>query len=198
MNITILFTGLNKNHYMYLSKMVFNTYLKKKKLNILEFGFGSGLNCLLTILETKQTALYYHSIEAYPINKQTVKEFYDHLQSNYKDTYMTLMESSWNIPVDLNENTTIFKEKNYFQKSSFQPTFDCIYFDAFSPRKQPECWTKTIFTICNNALQENGILVTYCAKGTVKRTLKECGFFVETCKGPPGKREMVRAKKQKI
>ncbi|NNK28682.1 MAG: SAM-dependent methyltransferase, partial [Flavobacteriaceae bacterium] len=71
--------------------------------------------------------------------------------------------------------------------------FDLIYFDAFGPRVQPELWTKEIFKKMFLALKHNGVLVTYSAKGSVRRNMLEVGFAVERLPGPPGKREMLRA-----
>ena len=79
----------------------------------------------------------------------------------------------------------------------FQNTFDLVYYDAFAPRVQPELWTEEIFSKVFSAMNVGAILVTYCAKGYVKRNLKAVGFKVESLEGPPGKREMTRAKKTK-
>ena len=74
-------------------------------------------------------------------------------------------------------------------------SYDLIYFDAFGPDKQPEMWTTEIFERIASVTKKNGILVTYSAKGEVKRTLKACGFDVTLLPGPPGKRQMIRAVK---
>ena len=83
--------------------------------------------------------------------------------------------------------------KKKFQDLNFESQFDIIYFDAFAPGSQPELWEGDVMQIMHNALVKGGILVTYCAKGDVKRTLKAIGFEVEKLLGPPGKREMTRA-----
>jgi len=44
-------------------------------------------------------------------------------------------------------------------------------------------------------MRSQGILVTYSAKGSVRRALLQVGFSVERLPGPPGKREMLRATK---
>ena len=85
--------------------------------------------------------------------------------------------------------------KSTLQDFNLKKKFDIIYFDAFAPEKQPEMWTKEVFEKCYKILDSEGFLVTYCAKGVVKRTLKSVGFEIENLKGPPGKREMIRANK---
>jgi tRNA U34 5-methylaminomethyl-2-thiouridine-forming methyltransferase MnmC len=87
------------------------------------------------------------------------------------------------------------KINNTLQQIIFDDTYNLIYFDAFGPRVQPEMWTEELFAKLYAATLPNGCLVTYCAKGEVKRTLKKVGFIVKTLQGPPGKREMVRAVK---
>ena len=87
------------------------------------------------------------------------------------------------------------KKQSRFEELCYQNAFDVIYFDAFAPNAQPELWEEEILQIMYNALKENGVLTTYCAKGVVKRCLKGVGFMIESLKGPPGKREMTRAVK---
>lgn len=74
-------------------------------------------------------------------------------------------------------------------------SIDLIYYDAFGPQVEPEMWTSAIFRNMFDCLSDHGMLVTYCARGSVKRMLKECGFVLEHPPGPPGKREMTRARK---
>jgi tRNA U34 5-methylaminomethyl-2-thiouridine-forming methyltransferase MnmC len=85
------------------------------------------------------------------------------------------------------------KEEKKFQEIRNQNEFDLIYFDAFAPSAQPELWTEDVFKNMFNALKPSGALVTYCAKGQVKRNMKAVGFEIERLPGPPGKREMTRA-----
>ena len=80
-----------------------------------------------------------------------------------------------------------------FQDDDFA---DLIYFDAFGARVQPELWTETIFKKMYDALKDKGIIVTYAAKGSVRRAMQAVGFKVERLPGPPGKREMLRGTKQ--
>tara|TARA_A100001015_G_scaffold236198_1_gene268293 strand:+ start:547 stop:1200 length:654 start_codon:yes stop_codon:yes gene_type:complete len=171
----------------------FNQFKHLKNLAILEIGFGTGFNCLLTLLANTTKHIYYHGIEAYPIDTATHKIFKNHLHPNEQLLYESVSSTPWNTPSVISENITLLKEHTTFQTMNLKKTYDLIYFDAFSPRKQPECWTIEILTACYHALKPQGKLVTYCAKGSIKRSLKKSGFLVETLQGPPGKREMVRA-----
>lgn len=169
-------------------------------LNILEMGFGSGLNTILTYIETQKLNLEinYHTVEAFPINLN------DATQLNYSDkfsetdliTFKKLHECSWNHSHELNAAFTLTKHNCTLQDFNINKQFDIIYFDAFSPIQQPELWTEEVFTKMHNLLKSGGVLVTYCAQGQMKRNLKASGFVIKALPGFFGKREMTLAIKQ--
>ncbi len=170
----------------------------KDEIQILEIGFGTGLNALLTGIESRNhtTSIQYTSIEKYPISP----EFINHLNfctlldnPNCRDLFMKIHGSEWEKMTNIEHNFFLNKIKSDFKEIKFIDTFDLIYFDAFAPSAQPELWTEEIFRIMYNALKKNGVLVTYCAKGIVKRTMKSVGFDVIALPGPIGKREMTKA-----
>jgi tRNA U34 5-methylaminomethyl-2-thiouridine-forming methyltransferase MnmC len=105
-------------------------------------------------------------------------------------------EQHWETPIKLNSNFTLIKRQQFFQEITDANTFDLIYFDAFGARVQPDLWTETIFSKMYQALKPLGVLVTYSAKGSVRRAMQGVGFEVERLPGPPGKREMLRASKR--
>jgi len=171
----------------------------KKKVNILEVGFGTGLNALLTLQKTKQQNLniFYNSLEPHPLEKQEyIKLNFAVLLNCPQEDFINLHKSGWGKEIKLSENFTLYKTEESVRNFETEKKFDIIYFDAFAPEKQTEMWTKTVFEKMYFLLKENGFLVTYCAKGVVKRTLKSVGLEVETLEGPPGKREMIRANKK--
>tara|TARA_Y100000385_G_C12889624_1_gene549396 strand:- start:143 stop:820 length:678 start_codon:yes stop_codon:yes gene_type:complete len=171
------------------------------QVNILEIGFGTGLNALLTLDYSNKNNLKvnYHTIEPYPIQDEKTwssLNYCELLNNNLNDQFKTLHKSSWN-----HENliTSLFSFYKYCStvESSFlkKDFYDVIYFDAFSPRSQPELWDESILEKMYLVLKKNGFLVTYCSKGIVKRKLKKIGFVIDSLPGPPGKREMTFAKK---
>lgn len=167
-------------------------------LNILEIGLGTGLNALLTFIETEQSAknIYYSAIEAYPVSIDLINQLnYVELLNAQKNqpVFNAIHTCEWGEPVALSNHFTINKINNKLQEIVFENKYNLIYFDAFGPRVQPEMWREEIFAKLFVAMEPGGCLVTYCAKGEVKRTLKKVGFIVESLQGPPGKREMVRA-----
>jgi tRNA U34 5-methylaminomethyl-2-thiouridine-forming methyltransferase MnmC len=85
------------------------------------------------------------------------------------------------------------KRQQLFEDIDDENRFDLIYFDAFGARVQPELWNELIFKKMYDSLRINGVLVTYSAKGSVRRAMQSVGFKVERLEGPPGKREMLRA-----
>lgn len=171
------------------------------KINILEIGLGTGLNALLSILETKKLPLTinYTCIEPFPIDIELAKQL-NYLEllnenGNYNSIFNNIHNCDWEKDIAISKNFNLHKIKNKLQEVSFTKTFDLVYFDAFGPPTQPEMWTEEIFQKIYTATNLKGILVTYCAKGVVKRTLKKVGFTVETLPGPARKREMLRALK---
>lgn len=175
----------------------------KKDISILEIGFGSGLNALMTALEATKRNLnvQYTAVEAFSVPVEMARQLNFHEQlkdENTQSTHLKIHESDWEIPVEINESFTLTKLEKRFQDLDFQNEFDVIYFDAFAPSSQPELWEEEVMQIMYNALKAEGVLTTYCAKGSFKRTLKAVGFQVEKLKGPPGKREMTRAVKSEL
>jgi len=105
--------------------------------------------------------------------------------------------NEWNVPLSLSQNFTLTKIQSTFEAVKAKDAYDLIYYDAFGARVQPELWTVQMFQKMQNALKPGGMLVTYCAKGSVRRALLDVGLEVERLIGPPGKREMLRASKKK-
>ena len=173
----------------------------KDKITILEIGFGTGLNSFITYLEAQKSNLIidYVGIEAYPVKGEEIEKlnYVDELQAKAFAEDFSLMHSlSWNIKHDLNTIFSLTKREQFFDKIEDEDAFNLIYFDAFGARVQPDLWTVKIFKKMYNALKSTGILVTYSAKGSVRRAMQEVGFEVERLPGPPGKREMLRGIKK--
>ena len=169
-------------------------------ISILEIGFGTGLNAFITFLESTRLRLsiHYVGIEAYPVSSDEVLllNYVSELNAeNEISTFEKMHKSNWEEAIALREDFSLTKRKQFFDAINETDKFDLIYFDAFGYNSQPELWSTAIFQKMYNALKINGILVTYAARGVVKRSMKEVGFTVEKLEGPPGKREMFRAKK---
>ena len=183
-------------------KMGLNNYLEKFKnhnqLNILEIGFGTGLNCILTLIEHlkyENIIFKYSAIEPFPLSLTNLNSLDFKLSNFHLGLFKKIHESPFEKENKISNNFIISKYK--LTLTDFKPNYlyDLIYFDAFAPRKQPELWNLEVFNKLFNLTSINGTLVTYCAKGQVRRDLQSAGFNVERLKGPPGKREMLRANK---
>lgn len=177
------------------------TLYKDESVSILEIGFGTGLNAFITFLEAKKVnqQILYTGIEAYPIGADEVLKmnYVSELQATDESEIFKLMhDSPWEMNIPISDNFILMKNKLFFDAIPYQGTFDLIYFDAFGFRVQPELWTVEIFKIMFKALKKQGVLVTYAARGIIKRNMIEAGFTVEKLAGPPGKREMMRAFKE--
>lgn len=173
----------------------------KKSVKILEMGFGTGLNAILTAdyASKEQISISYDTLEAYPLEASIVSKlnYPDLLQDNsLKEQFSALHSSPWNEEVIINLHFTLHKVHQKIEDFSLENQYyDIVFFDAFAPNKQAELWTSAILEKCYKSLKARGIFVTYCAKGQLKRDLKSIGLEVQTLTGPPGKKEMVRAVK---
>ena len=166
---------------------------KHQPLRILEMGFGTGLNMLLTLFAAQKQGreVDYTGVEAYP------PEFNEISQLNYSscipeltdEIFSAVHKQEWNVPVRIDEHFQLTKLRCRFEALELGDSFDLIYF------VQPELWTEDIFQKMYDALNPEGVLVTYSSKGSVKRCLVDIGFEIERLKGPPGKRHMLRATK---
>lgn len=173
---------------------------ENKTIAILEIGFGTGLNAFITFLEAKQKhqTIDYVGVEAYPVSPDEIlsMNYVAELNAdNEKAVFKKMHESNWEEKVFYDEIFSLTKRKQFFDEIDDFEKFDLIYFDAFGYRVQPELWSTEIFRKMHTALKTNGVLVTYAARGVVKRSMIEVGFTVEKLEGPPGKREMFRATK---
>ena len=174
------------------------------EINILELGFGTGLNVLVTIDEFLKTdknhIINYYTLEKYPINEQEVQvldygTFFNKIET--QESYQKIHESNWNETVEIVPNFFLTKYHcDFFNLKNLDlPKIDLVYYDCFGARVQPDLWEKPIFEMVANTMKSGGLLTTYSSKGSVRRVLIELGFEVEKKAGPPGKREMLNAKK---
>lgn len=171
-----------------------------QKVSVLEIGFGTGLNAFITYLEAKELGqiIDYVGVEAFPISEKEL------LAMNYpeelnaldsKKIFDEMHTANWEKKNNLTEIFALTKRKQFFEQINDIEKFDLIYFDAFGYRVQPELWSLAVFERMYKSLKPDSVLVTYAARGVIKRNMIEAGFTVEKLAGPPGKREMFRARK---
>jgi tRNA U34 5-methylaminomethyl-2-thiouridine-forming methyltransferase MnmC len=185
-----------------LDSAAFSTQKENEVLRILEIGFGTGLNALLTMLEAdkRKVSVDYTTIELYPVPIETIKglNYTDQLGFEYcYGPYHSLHLIRWNEKHPVRSNFSFQKiNQSLIDWQPATNNYQLIYFDAFAPDKQPEMWTADIFRKMYEALAPGGILVTYCSKTSVQRAMKEAGLAIEKLPGAKGKREMIRAHKK--
>jgi tRNA U34 5-methylaminomethyl-2-thiouridine-forming methyltransferase MnmC len=170
----------------------------KKTISILEIGFGTGLNALLTAIESQkhEVATAYTTLETYPLPATVFEKLnYSGEHAVLQKLLMDLHHAVWEQSTFIHPFFSITKHEVPVQRFTPGEKFDLIYYDAFGPPAQPEMWTPEIFIALYDMMHPGGCLVTYCAKGQVRRDLQHAGFMVERLPGPPGKREMLRASK---
>lgn len=166
-------------------------------IKIYEVGFGTGLNAFLTAsyLQTTTIKVEYYASEAYPLSLEEVEmlNYTEQMEEHQKELFLKLHTAPWNEKAEISNQFTLIKKQEFLESRTLIGSLDLIYFDAFAPSAQPELWTEDIFSNLLHDISDKGILVTYCAKGSVKRAMKSAGWKIESIPGPPGKREMTRA-----
>ncbi|HLP04737.1 MAG TPA: tRNA (5-methylaminomethyl-2-thiouridine)(34)-methyltransferase MnmD [Paludibacter sp.] len=168
----------------------------KQEIRVLEVGFGTGLNAFLTMLEaeTSRKTIRYTAFEKFPVEleKAIQLNYPEMIAPGKQDYFNRLHRAEWNVPVGLTPFLTIEKMEVDFTATAINGKYDVVYFDAFSPEKQPEMWSGQLFERLFSSCNPGAVLTTYCAKGMVRRAMQAAGFRVERLPGPPGKREILR------
>ena len=185
--------SINESYHVFINSGL--RQVKSDVVSILEIGFGTGLNCFITYLEAEKE-IDYVGVEAYPVTSEEVEKmnFISVLDAEKdKASFEKIHNVTWEEKHQISNKFSLTKRKQFFEDIDDKNAFNLIYFDAFGARVQPQLWTVEIFRKMFDSLKENGILVTYSAKGSVRRAMQEVGFTVERLPGPPGKREMLRA-----
>lgn len=195
--------AVQESRHVFIEAGLFYKAIEKKELSVLDIGFGTGLNAFLTFLEAERLVLKvdYTAVEAYPVSLEMAAalDFPMILKaSDHAPAFEEMHRSCWATKVYLRPHFVLEKIQATFESLDFIPRFDVVYYDAFAPATQPVLWEVPMMQKMYDALLPDGILVTYCAKGSFKRALKLAGFQVESLKGPPGKREMTRAHKSGV
>ena len=170
--------------------------IQKSNIRVFEMGFGTGLNALLTFLNMPvDVSCYYYSVETKPLSKEIIDVLNYADDEISKEVFKNIHMADWGHDFELTNHFILRKQMSdiYQIKANEIEQFDVVYYDAFAPHVQPELWNRDILTKAYNLLNKKGILVTYCAQGQFKRTLKDIGFEVVPLPGPPGKREMTKA-----
>ena len=174
--------------------------MDQKEITVFEMGFGTGLNAFLSLLEAEKVGVKvkYSGIEAFPVVVEMALEmdYPGMVGGEFRELFELMHRSSWGEFHDLTNNFSFRKIHAKIEDHSTESDlYDIIYYDAFGPRAQQAMWEPVILQKMYDMLKPGGFLVTYCAKGQVKRDLRSLGFEVQALPGPPGKREMTRALK---
>lgn len=193
--------AITESRHVFLEHGLYPLATKHNSIRIFEMGFGTGLNAFLTYLfaiDHENLNIHYTAIEKWPLPEILYRalnypEILQVKESNKR--FLTLHQSSWNQAERLSENFLLEKIKADLTVWETQESFDLIYMDAFSPNDQAELWTEEVLHKFFRMLSCGGLMTTYCAKGSFKRSLRSIGFKVESVAGPMGKREMTLAYK---
>jgi len=192
-----VFGAINESKHVFI-EAGFN-FLNLPSIKIFEIGFGTGLNALLTYLESakKEITVEYTGIELYPVTQDVIQQlnYTQFLSDEAKKTFDQFLEVSWNKKIEISNHFHLTKIKADFNDYLFTEKYNLIFFDAFAPEKQPALWSHQNFTKIYEAMDTHGVLTTYSSKGLVKQNLRNVGFQLERLPGPEGKRHMLRAVK---
>jgi len=168
-------------------------------IQILEIGFGTGLNAYLSLVEAEKAhrQVLYHTLERFPVEEEQVKilNYPEQIDYDQKDLFYKIHQAEWEKLCRITDYFSIKKLEGDLRNFNFNEKYDLIYFDAFAPDIQPELWELDIFKKLYHCTNDDAIVVTYCSKGIVKRALRAAGFQVKRLPGPPGKHHILRATK---
>ena len=179
----------------------FQDRFQTNEVNILEVGFGTGLNAILSYkdLKKKKIKTWYDTIEPFPIGENIWKKlnYVEKLDfEGVRKIFNQLHNSPWGTKNELSEGYLFTKYKQKLEDIELLPNhYDMVYFDAFAPNKQPDIWQLDQLKKVVKSMKEEGVFVTYCAQGQFKRNLREAGLEIESLPGSFGKKEMVRGRK---
>ena len=191
------FGAVTESKHVFIEAGLKQALLKFDEINLLEIGFGTGLNAILTLEEKADKIIHYTAIEPFPLEDETISQLIDDgdKESSAK-IFRELHKTSWNEKHQITSNFFLTKIKSKIEETELTTShFNLVYFDAFGPDVQPDLWTYEIFRKISGSMVVGGIITTYSAKGEIRRNLQKAGFEVERIPGPPGKRHMTRGEK---
>lgn len=192
--------AVSESQHVFINSGLKQVIPDKKSIHILEIGFGTGLNTLLTLIELSGKNIFceYTGIELYPVPEEIYSLLnYPALLGIPDKIFHSLHQCSWNEKKNISDSFILHKIQTSAMGIQLNKSYyDLVYFDAFGPDKQPEMWSEEIFRKIFDSMKTGGILTTYSTKGSVKRILKASGFSIEKLQGPAGKREILRAVKE--
>ncbi|MBQ5874069.1 MAG: tRNA (5-methylaminomethyl-2-thiouridine)(34)-methyltransferase MnmD [Bacteroidales bacterium] len=169
----------------------------KPQINILEIGFGTGLNAIATLKNSNNRKIFYQTLELYPISLSVAEMLSYGKELLLEEEFIAMHKCEWNEIVDISSDFKIKKyETNACDYVLPEDFFDVVYFDAFSPEKDADLWSEDMMQKVYNACRKGAVLTTYCCKGEIKRRMKKVGFSITKLPGPKGKREILRAEKK--
>ena len=190
--------AVQESQHVYLEAGLLHYIQRKGKIppeeiQVLEFGLGTGLNAFLTVLEAEKQKLKirYTALEKFPLSPEVTNRL--NYSAADQSLFQRIHQSEWGNPVSITPYFTLQKWRVDFADFDFPDKYDVVYYDAFAPDKQPEVWSQALFDSLFSAMNQDGVLTTYCAKGSIRRMMQQAGFNVERIPGAAGKREMLRA-----
>ncbi len=191
--------AIQESSHVFIQNGLAKCVLNSSQIGILEVGFGTGLNALLSLLfNAKQASpklVYYNTIDPFPLDQMIIDKFAKQFSKENSKLFLELHRAVWNADIHISDNFVLRKEGIGIQDFNLNNDFDLVYYDAFGPEVQPELWEKEALKKSVDALKPNGIWVSYCAKGKVRRMLESFNMHMHRLEGPPGKREMLMGRK---
>jgi len=185
---------------------VMNRIQKRSTYNILEVGFGTGLNLLILLDNISRMDTYpeifYRSIEVFPlkIDQAVSLNYPEKLElSNAIEIlaciFRDLKPGINRIRVKKNVTVELFIGE-FNDMADPEIKFDQIFFDPFSPSVNSELWTEGTFRKLASWSSPDVLLSTYCAASSARAAMAATGWKIARAPGALGKREMTLASLQ--
>lgn len=190
--------AIEESEYVYIQSGL-QLFKEKQEVSILEVGFGTGANALLSERWGKENKveIEYSGLELFPLPAELLNElnYPEMLGGEALNVFKAIHAAPWGQMIAITSHFSLMKLEMDVLDLDRIDAFDLVFFDAFGPQTQPELWTTDVFQKVFNACKRGAVLVTYCAKGQVRRDLQSVGFSLERLPGPPAKRHILRAQK---
>ncbi len=186
--------AIQEARHVYISRGLDSCSTDASPLHLFEMGIGTGLNALLAFdwATRQQRKVVYYGIDNTVLPIAILNDLNYAQTLDLKPAFSAFHEAEWGIPHSLSQYFSFVKIEQHLEDYVHTVNYDCVFYDAFAPKYQPEVWDSNILATIYSHLNNEGVFVTYCCSGKLVRFFRSLPVTVNKLPGPPGKREMLQ------